>query len=135
MQQVTPGARNASVAQTALLTLATASVNSGIALAVLNLSSAHPDGKFILYDSNTFLNKISSEPSAYNITSLSNCMVSDPPFSIGGDDNATLVSICNNPNRFFFWDGIHPTTKGHELIAKSVAAVMAKHALVPYGWT
>lgn len=35
-------------------------------------------------------------------------------------------AVCRDPDRHLFWDAIHPTTAGHELIAEAaVAAVMA----------
>ena len=32
---------------------------------------------------------------------------------------------CSNPHQFLFWDGIHPTTAGHAIIARKVAEQLA----------
>ena len=29
------------------------------------------------------------------------------------------LKVFNNPNDYLFWDSTHPTTQGHELIAKA----------------
>lgn len=33
-------------------------------------------------------------------------------------------AICDNPDEYLFWDGLHPTRAGHELIAEQLMAVM-----------
>jgi phospholipase/lecithinase/hemolysin len=36
---------------------------------------------------------------------------------------------CEHPDRFFFWDGIHPTRTGHAIIAFLVGKALVTHAL------
>jgi outer membrane lipase/esterase len=38
---------------------------------------------------------------------------------------------CTNPNTWLFWDGIHPTSGGHALIAQSMLALVPVPATVP----
>jgi outer membrane lipase/esterase len=39
-------------------------------------------------------------------------MPNDPPFS------------CRHPERFLFWDGIHPTKAAHGILAEEAARVL-----------
>jgi phospholipase/lecithinase/hemolysin len=36
-------------------------------------------------------------------------------------------AVCRHPERYLFWDAIHPTTVGHELIADAARAALAAH--------
>lgn len=104
------------------------------ALVEKNFTVAFPHTKIVLYDSFSFIKQILTDPGSYNISnSLSNCMVSDPPFSYLELD-AKLVSICSNPDKFVFWDGLHPTSKVQELLAKSIVSLFAHHGILPYDW-
>jgi outer membrane lipase/esterase len=42
-------------------------------------------------------------------------------------DLATLA-VCERPKKYAFWDGLHPTTRGHEIIADEFAKTI-KHAV------
>ena len=93
-----------------------------------NVSDPHT--RFVLYDIYNVSKNILTDPISYNISnSLSNCMVSNPPFSYL-ELNAKLVSMCTNPNTFFFWDGLHPTSRVHEILANSVASLFIQHGIL-----
>jgi len=34
-------------------------------------------------------------------------------------------AVCRHPERYLFWDAIHPTRVGHELIADAARAALA----------
>jgi phospholipase/lecithinase/hemolysin len=36
----------------------------------------------------------------------------------------TLVSTCDAPSKFVWWDGLHPTAAVHKVIAAEVAPVL-----------
>jgi thermolabile hemolysin len=36
-------------------------------------------------------------------------------------------AVCHHPDRYLFWDAIHPTRAGHELIADAARAALAAH--------
>uniref|UniRef100_A0A7S2V787 SGNH hydrolase-type esterase domain-containing protein n=1 Tax=Fibrocapsa japonica TaxID=94617 RepID=A0A7S2V787_9STRA len=42
------------------------------------------------------------------------CAVYTPP------DFQTLESVCDNPENYFFFDSLHPTTAGHEVLAEAL---------------
>ena len=31
---------------------------------------------------------------------------------------------CNNPNDYLFWDGIHPTSAGHAILAEFIGSAL-----------
>lgn len=56
----------------------------------------------------TLLNQISASPSAFGLANASDsCIVPD-------------VSVCSNPDQYLFWDGIHLTTAGQQILTKAV---------------
>lgn len=46
--------------------------------------------------------------------------VTDTCLTFGVKENA----VCNKPDSYLFWDGIHPTRAGHELIAKQALQIL-----------
>lgn len=70
---------------------------------------------FVRLDINALFNEIITDPAAVGLTD-----VADPCLTFGVVGGA----ICSTPNRFLFWDGIHPTTAGHEIIADAALAVL-----------
>ena len=36
-------------------------------------------------------------------------------------------AVCRHPDRYLFWDAIHPTKAGHEVIAEAARALLAAH--------
>lgn len=59
-------------------------------------------------DTFNLLHQIVANPGAYGLTD-----VTDPCF------NGT--SVCANPSQYLFWDGFHPTTTGHSILASQFA--------------
>lgn len=44
--------------------------------------------------------------------------------------NDAAVPYCDRPDKFLFWDGVHPTLAGHRLIGlRAVTSLVAAHAL------
>ncbi len=57
-------------------------------------------------DTFTLMHEVVADPAAFGFTN-----VQDPCL------NLETFSVCSNPDQYFSWDGFHPTTRGHELIA------------------
>ena len=60
-------------------------------------------------------------------------VVDDPgEFGIGNATDACLTpyvtagAICKSPENYFFWDGVHPTRAGHELVADTALSSLSE---------
>lgn len=80
--------------------------NSGLANKIAGLKTTNPQVDLIAFDTYGLFNRISSQPASYGLSDVSNRCVVD----------LVQVPACN-PDQWFFWDGTHPTAKGHSLIA------------------
>jgi phospholipase/lecithinase/hemolysin len=71
---------------------------------------AHPLLFVRLFDVNALFTQILATPGNFGVANATDrCTVP----GITGD------AICSTPNRYLFWDGIHPTTTAHAAIAKA----------------
>jgi phospholipase/lecithinase/hemolysin len=59
------------------------------------------------------LHEIVRDPAAFGLTD-----VADPCYN--------GKTVCSNPNQYLFWDDVHPTARGHQILADSIGS-----ALVP----
>ena len=78
--------------------------------------SALPGVEIARLDIYSKVNKAITGPNAFGLTQVSApCITPNiAPFS------------CKNPNEFLFWDGIHPTKSGHQILATEAAATLAQ---------
>ncbi len=83
--------------------------NARLAAKLTALSAANPQVDLMPFDMFTLFNQIHSQPASYGLTNISNRCVVD----------LAIVPACN-PDEWFFWDSLHPTTKGHSLIAQAM---------------
>lgn len=89
-----------------------AAFNVGLAQAIGNLQ-ALPRIQITRFDDNALLAAIIATPATFGLTD-----VRDTCLSFGVVPNA----ICQAPDAFLFWDGIHPTSGGHGIVAGAVRA-------------
>lgn len=79
---------------------------NGALLTGLNATAAaRPGTNIILMDLFKVGDVISGNPSAFGVSN-----VTQPCFN--------GVTVCSNPDSYFYFDGVHPTAKGHEVIAR-----------------
>ena len=123
------------------LDVAVETVNEGISKGVDQLSSAYPSVHFLAVDLHKLLTDVrltrGSSISGKSVAAISKpfqnttsaCLVSSPPSNLFRL-NSVLVSVCSNPDGYFFWDAIHPTARGHALIADAVESVLASAGIL-----
>ena len=82
---------------------------------------AQTDG-FALTQAGIFsaMDQVVADPSAYDLTN-----VTDPCWT-GNFTDPNSGTVCSDPSQYLFWDGLHPTAAGHQLVANVALA-----ALVP----
>ena len=88
-------------------TAASVGYNTGLAQ-YLNALDGLPGIEIIRFDAFATLEAIVAHPLRYRLQNATDACIA--PFT-------PLPSRCANPDRYFFWDGIHPTRAGHAIIA------------------
>ena len=76
--------------------------NSGLS-ASLNLLSQNTDTDIIPLDINSLFNQAIATPAEFGFTNVTNSCL-----SVG----------CTNPDDYFFWDDLHPTTTAHKIVGE-----------------
>jgi phospholipase/lecithinase/hemolysin len=109
----TPAAHLAGPAAVAGATLATTTFKQLLGAELAPLVAA---GIVIPFDANDLVTKIVSAPQDYGLTNVTDACVTpnDPPF------------ICATPDEYLFWDGVHPTTAVHGIVAQAVLALLTQ---------
>jgi outer membrane lipase/esterase len=83
---------------------------------VVDAVAAAPGVEIARLDVYGKLNEIIANPKSFGLTeAVAACLSSD-----------LHSSTCKNPERHFFWDGVHPTKAGHEVFAREAANVLAQ---------
>jgi phospholipase/lecithinase/hemolysin len=83
--------------------------NAGLSAKISSLKAANPQVDLMAFDTFELFNRIHSQPAAFGLSNVSDrCVVA-----------GAQVPACH-PDQWFFWDGNHPTTKGHGLIAQAM---------------
>jgi phospholipase/lecithinase/hemolysin len=104
---LTPYVRSLGPAAQGASTQLTAAYNGALAQALAALG-ALPQIQIRQFDVDAFLHTVVSSPARYGLRD-----VQDSCLTFGVVTNA----VCADPDRYLFWDGIHPTRVGHLLIS------------------
>jgi phospholipase/lecithinase/hemolysin len=102
----------------AVAALFTAFYDGALAEAVNQLTGALPlsQGQFItLLDVNDLFKRVLASPADFGISDVRNRCTTP---------GVIANAICSNPNAYLFWDGIHPTTRGHSAVAQQALSVL-----------
>jgi len=95
-------------------TFLAAQFNGGLELILRGLESGLGVG-IVRLDVFRTLNEIVAEPAAFGLTDVTQpCIVL----------NTRAHAFCPTPNKFLFWDGIHPTFAGHRILAERANAAL-----------
>lgn len=89
--------------------------NSGLDGVVAQLS-AFPGIRIARLDAYRMLNDLVADPAAFGLTDVTSaCVTPDiAPF------------VCDSPDQFLFWDGIHPTRAVHAMTSQEAARALAQ---------
>lgn len=108
---------------TSVSTNLTVEHNRNLNIALGAIAHIRKDVNIIPLDVNAVFTEVTAKPDRFGLTN-----VSQPCF------NRLAGTLCSNPNQYLFWDELHPTTRGHELIAQYAASVInAPSTFVPQG--
>lgn len=86
----------------------TAAHNALLAQSLQNLRLTLPTDTFYLLDVNSLYSEITSHPALYGYTDVTHSYL---------DTLAANPLGAGDPNTYLFWDTLHPTAPGHQLIA------------------
>ncbi|MFN3353842.1 MAG: autotransporter domain-containing protein [Brevundimonas sp.] len=99
---LTPQFRNTPAAP--LADFAAGGFNTALATQLNNVAAARPGTNIILMDTFKIGDLIANSPELFGLSN-----VTQPCFN--------GVTVCSNPDSYFYFDGVHPTGRGHQLIA------------------
>ncbi len=106
---ITPAVRALGPAAQHAATQLTAAYNGALDQ-VLNALQGLPQIHFLRLDVNVLFDNVQAAPQTFGLTNVEDSCLT---FFVTGD------AICAMPNRYLFWDGIHPTETGHDIIAEA----------------
>jgi outer membrane lipase/esterase len=112
---LTPYVRSLGPVAQGASTQLTAAYNGALAQVLASLG-ALPQIQIRQFDINAFLHTVVSSPGRYGLRD-----VQDSCLTFGVATNA----VCADPDRYLFWDGIHPTRAGHFLISSALLRACA----------
>ncbi len=91
-------------------TALSAAHNVALAQAIQQLAQVTPTVQVIPFDVAALFGAAIAQPSQYGFTNVT---------------DACLLTACQTPDTYLFWDDIHPTTAGHERIAEAAATTIS----------
>lgn len=103
----TPAVRALGPAAQGAASQLTAAYNAGLAQALSQLA-ALPGIHFVQFDVEALLNRVIAAPQGFALDDVTDACL---------EFFTTVDPVCAHPRRYLFWDGIHPTVSGHEILA------------------
>ena len=100
---LTPQFRNSPAAGLADATVGT--FNGGLLTKLTATAAARPGSNIILMDLFKVGDTIAANPQQFGVTNVTDACFNG-------------VTVCANPSSYFYFDGVHPTATGHQLIAR-----------------
>lgn len=108
-----PRLRERGQAAVAFGTLLTDALNDGLATLIDSRRQAGLD--ILDFDTAGFLAEVVANPASYGLSNVTERCYTGDDLNFNGSG-----SICADPARYLFWDGIHPTATGHALLAQAM---------------
>ncbi|HUV22092.1 MAG: SGNH/GDSL hydrolase family protein [Gammaproteobacteria bacterium] len=95
------------------------SYNDGLAAGVSTVTSL-PGISINHLDLFSLINSIVEDPRSFGINNAQlPCLI----FSPAADGSPKAYSYCSKPNKYLFWDGIHPTAKIHKIVSEAAESI------------
>jgi len=94
--------------------------NTELATQLGNLSTLLPATDIVQFDTFSFFNDLSNNPSKYG---FSNTVAQNACLS-------SVMAVCINPAEHIYWDGFHPTTQADALIATEFAIAIPEPGVI-----
>ncbi|MEB3279113.1 MAG: SGNH/GDSL hydrolase family protein [Lyngbya sp.] len=108
-------------------------VHNSLLTQALNNLSLLPDINIIPLDIFSLYDQTFKNPEQFGFTTVTEaCLSPDPSFfpNLTPPQSVTFT-ICDQPDEYVFWDGIHPTTASHEVLAEFALAQLDQPESVP----
>ncbi len=97
--------------------------NSGLTQTLNSLSQSLTGINVISLDVNSLFNNVIANPQEFGFTDVTNSCLTNFNSPIDFSFN-----VCDNPDNFWFWDDVHPTTASHRLIGDiAFSALNSEH--------
>lgn len=100
----------------------TAFHNAGLATAIGGLRTAFPTVQITLLDVNTLFKNVIADGAAFGFANVTERYI-DGQGQLPGVN--PLVVGTGDPNSYLFWDEVHPTAAGHQLVANLAVSAVA----------
>ncbi len=113
---------NGDPVQAATMNELTSEFNSALSVALDGVETSHPNVTIFRLDVAGLVNEVMTDPGAFGFVN-----VTDPaaPGLEPGDSSYDASLIVSDPDRYFFWDDLHPTAAVHAILAEyALAAVV-----------
>jgi phospholipase/lecithinase/hemolysin len=102
-----------------IASMISASYNDGLAAGVSAVTSL-PGISIRHLDLFSLINSIVEDPQSFGINNAqSPCLIFTPT----ADGSLKAYSYCSKPNKYLFWDGIHPTAKIHKIVSEIAESI------------
>ncbi len=95
--------------------------NTGLATALAGLGTAYP-GDIVPFDTFSFFTQVIGNPSAYGFSDVTDACLSGSVTDIAS--TVTAACAAAGVESYLFFDGVHPTTHGQQLLAGRFAAAL-----------
>ena len=80
--------------------------NTALATSLVSTAKANPNTNIIQMDLFKLGDVVAANPSAFGVSNVTQACF-----------NQTTLTLCSNPADYFYFDGVHPTAKGHAVMA------------------
>ena len=101
----------------ASLSALTQAHNQGLRRALKLLSQQYSTLQIVTLDANALYREAMTNPAAFGFTNVISACLSGS-------------RVCDNPDQFLFWDGIHPTTAAHRILGEAAFSALQDGGMV-----